>query len=679
MLVMNDNPILDKDDDALGRSDAARNFVQHIQALDVRAGAVVGILGAWGSGKTSFINLTRNIFNEIDFQIIDFNPWMFSGTEQLVQSFFIELASELKVSLGHAKIGKALEEYGTALSGMSWLPAIGTWVSRGQNLIKLIGIHLQKKNQGIKEHRVKLEEELSKLDKPIVVVLDDIDRLTSSEIRDIFRLVRLTARFPNLIYLVAFDRSRVEKALGDDGISGRDYLEKILQIVVDLPEIPDNILAKQTLIALDETLASIENPGHLDERVWQDIFLDIIKPTLRNMRDVRRYVSTVYGTVCSLGGQVALADVLALEAIRIFLPDVFKLFHGAIEGLTKLFEPPYGLLSDDPPSLKIQIDDLIEAAGTHADVVRALLELIFPAGSRYITGTKYAASYDGLWLQDRRVANKIMFMFYLERVQGKEFQAFLHAEQAFKCMANRNDFESYLRSIEIGLVLDVIATLEIYEKQYSPEHVVPGVIVLLNLLSDLPKRQLGNFEWSELLVVTRVTFRLLRSLKSKDAVEKAVRLILPELNSLSAKLELIVDIGYRPKEGHELVSEQAATEFERNWRDEVRAAPANDLSRERETIRILLTAKRDSDSSETQVSIDSSPALTLSVLKGATIESTTQAVGSRHVRRSYRLDWDGLIELYGNETILKERISELESSKLEGAEEVLELTKKHLT
>ncbi|MBM7331832.1 hypothetical protein JS562_54830 [Agrobacterium sp. S2] len=56
---------------------------------------------------------------------------------------------------------------------------------------------------------------------------DDIDRLTTGEIRDIFKLVRLTASFPNVVYILAFDRARVEQALGGEwsvrpGVSRED-------------------------------------------------------------------------------------------------------------------------------------------------------------------------------------------------------------------------------------------------------------------------------------------------------------------------------------------------------------------------------------------------------------------------------------------------------------------------
>ena len=136
--------------------------------------------------------------------------------------------------------------------------------------------------------------------------------------------------------MVSCDRLRVEQALGErgQGLSGRDYLEKIIQWCYDLPEVPSHLLAQQLYEAIEHSLADIENPGPFDGEVWADIRADIVQPLIRNMRDVRRYAIAIRETVGGLDGQVALADTLALEAIRLFLPDVFRLLPGAIDGLT---------------------------------------------------------------------------------------------------------------------------------------------------------------------------------------------------------------------------------------------------------------------------------------------------------------------------------------------------------
>src|SRR6266480_496993 len=234
-VIRGDNPIRRIKDDTLGREEPARSFAKQVLGVDAGEGVVVGVLGPWGSGKTSFINLARIEFEQAGVPIIDFNPWMFSGAQQLVEYFFIELAAQLKVRKGLSDIGKSLEEYGEMFSGAGWVPVIGPWIERGRGVARIVSKILQRRKEGIGGRRDKLRHALGNLKTPIVVVLDDIDRLSSPEIRDVFKLVRLTASFPNVVYLVAFDRIRVEQALSEEGVPGRDYLEKILQVAVDLP------------------------------------------------------------------------------------------------------------------------------------------------------------------------------------------------------------------------------------------------------------------------------------------------------------------------------------------------------------------------------------------------------------------------------------------------------------
>lgn len=57
-----DNPIRHAKDDALGRAATASAFARQVLSLDASEGVVVGVLGAWGSGKISFINMARDDF-----------------------------------------------------------------------------------------------------------------------------------------------------------------------------------------------------------------------------------------------------------------------------------------------------------------------------------------------------------------------------------------------------------------------------------------------------------------------------------------------------------------------------------------------------------------------------------------------------------------------------------------
>lgn len=662
-----DNPIRHPEDDTLGRTAVAESFVRQVLALDTTEGVVVGVIGAWGSGKTSFVNLARREFAQADVHILDFNPWMFSGTQQLVKHFFDELTAQLreKDRPDLAEIGKVLDDYSDVFTGVARVAT------------KILGKFLQRKKTGVGQSRVRVEKILSNLDKPLIVVLDDIDRLLTSEIRDVFRLVRLTANFPNIVYVVAFDRSRVEKALAEQGMPGRDYLEKILQVAIDLPVIPDRVLHQQIFSAIEEALSDIEDTGPFDEQVWPDVFMEIIQPLIRNMRDVCRYAAAIHGTVTDLHGEIALADVLALEAVRVFLPDVFTNLYGALGSLTSTSGHAYGN-REVTEQHKRRINQLIDVSETHEKIVRAMISRLFPTAGQYIGGTHYDGTWKNKWIKERRVAHEDILALYLEHVVGDSLLAFLDAERAWTRMDDRDAFDGYLRSLDVTRLQDVISSLEIYEDQFSPEHVVPGTIVLLNLLPDIPERQREMFGLGTRMTVTRVTYRLLRSLKNPVAVEAATRQILPELKFLSSKMEIIYTIGYQGNDGHKLVSEEAAMEFEKVWRDEVRSASPDDLSREKIILSILLKTKRLTGPLENSLYIDSSPKLTLALLRAAWSETLHQSMGSRAVRRSPRLAWKTLIDIYGDEATLKARVESLKEAHPEDADELLALAEKYI-
>lgn len=456
--VISDNPITLLQDDTLGRAEFSQSFAQQILSLDTRSGNVVGVLGPWGSGKTSFVNLARNEFQNAGVAILDFNPWMFSGAVQLIESFFNELAAQLKMKTELLELGKELEEYGELFSEMAWLPFVGPWIERGRGTVKIISQILQKRKEGVGGRRAKIEKVLRDLNKKIIIVLDDIDRLSTSEIRDIFKLVRLTANFPNIIYIVAFDRARVEEALSEQGIPGRDYLEKILQVTVDLPAIPSQVLNKQITLAIDQSLNAIEKTGLFNEQAWPDVFIEIIRPLIRNMRDVRRYAISIKVTVSALDGNVELTDVLALEAIRIFIPNVFILLHENIEALTTT--SGIGYRERDSQQSKGRIENLVKAAGKNSEIVLALIERLFPAAQRHIGGSNYGYEWKKEWLQNRRVAHENVLRLYLEYLVGEELKVFFNAEQAWVYMDNRDLLEGYLHSLDSTILRMLLLRLK---------------------------------------------------------------------------------------------------------------------------------------------------------------------------------------------------------------------------
>jgi hypothetical protein len=655
-----DRPIEGAADDTLERANSAEKFARNVLSLDSSHGLVVGVLGPWGSGKTSYINLARNTFRAGDAQVVDFNPWMFSGIDRLVDAFFGEISAELKLLPQLSEAGKQLEEYGELLSGLGWVPIVGAWTERARIAMRLIGGGLKKSKGGTTARRHQVERALSKLTKPLIVILDDIDRLTTQDIRQVFQLVRLTASFPNVVYVLAFDRLRVEHALTEDGVPGRAYLEKILQLAIDLPVVSGEVLQSKIFEALDVALTPIDNVGKLDQDVWPNLFFNIIRPLLGSMRDVSRYALAVRSTAAALEGQIALADVLALEAVRIFMPDFFALLPTSIDAVTSVRDG----VSDGKSNQhhKGLVDGLCRSAGDRGDVARAVLKELFPASRRYIDNYHYGYDSKAQWLRNRRVAHESLLRLYLERVPSLALRAHLAAEHAFEILADRNALDQFLRSVPHNLIEDVISGLEVFEDEYRPEHVVPGVITLLNFMPDIPERPRGMFDFGSGLKVTRVTYRLLRSLKEPVDIERAVRLILPELKHPSLQWEVISDVGHREGAGHHLIGEHTAAALESEWRERVRNAAAGQLEADPDLLSVFLFAQQNVAEGEVILTVPDDASITRKLLRNARSDTLSQYADSYAVRREPRLAWEALVRVFGGEAVLAERIDRLLSS-----------------
>jgi hypothetical protein len=645
--------------------------------LDCSKGLVVGVLGPWGSGKTTFVNYARPALREGSTALLDFNPWMFSGHEALVEPFFVELSSELRVKgdrLG--KIGEALAEYGESFSGLGWLPVVGPWIERGRGAGKVLGKFLSRRREGSATRRETLEGELRGLGAPIVVVLDDIDRLSTEEIREIFKLVRLTASLPNVLYVVAFDRARVEEALGEEGISGRDYLEKILQVAVDLPVVPAGTLISQAAKAAARAVAGGE-VRELEDDAWTDLMIEVIAPLLSNMRDVRRWASSIFLTVDSLGPEIALADLLAIEAVRTFMPDLYAELPHSVEALCTPGE--IGSPREQSEVLKRQVGKLIEAGGEeHEAVAVAMIRLLFPFARRHIENNNYGPDWQRTFLRDRRLAHRSVLSLYLERVAGSDLAGDSAAEGAWERFTDEQALESYLRAIPEARREDTIRALEAYEEEYAPEMVVPACTALLNVGDDLPERSRGFLGLDASLVVGRVVVRLLRVLPGRPETDAAVDSIYGALRTLTAKYELLRIAGVAEESSRELLSEEAKEALGSRFSVDVAATPSAGLVGERELARVIHRARLYADPEAPRIEIPPDPEVTMTMLASASTEQQSQTLGSHAVRRTPVFAWDALVDLYDSEQVLIERIEELKASEVEIKEELKELIDRYL-
>ncbi|MHA3019669.1 KAP family P-loop NTPase fold protein [Mycobacterium sp. BMJ-28] len=678
MATAGDNPINSKNDDLLRRAPVATALAREIRRVDSSEGYVFGVIGPWGSGKTSVLNMMQEELNaEPAYTVVNFNPWMFSGTEQLVEGFFHELSSQLKESNREkfGNIASTIDTYANLFSPLSLVPWVGAWYDRFLKVTKAARQYAESNRSSVNAKRNELRKLLSQLDQPIVITIDDIDRLSSSEIKDLFKLVRLTGNFPNLVYVLAFDRQRVEEALKDSGVEGRAYLEKIVQQGVRVPDVSKGDLITQLGDALSEATSDIEEFTHFNQNAWADLLAEVVAPLVRNMRDVRRYAAS-FGTVArDLGDSMEVADLLALEAVRVFLPDRFELLAQSQDALTTYRERQQA-------EYEGQIKAIVEGDEPTHSVMTSLIKRVFPHAARYVGGTMYDSGWESTWLRERRAAHADILHLYFERTAPEALSYYWDAEKAYSMLERHDELDTFLRSLDVSSLDRVVSALQHFEQDFTKASVVPASTVLLNLIDSLPDGPRRSFFHLEPEARVRITvYRLLQKLESAGETEDAVAQILPNLPTLSSKFLLISLVGHRDGIGHKLVPEDAETALESTIVADISAASAETLAKEWDVLRILSTPVYWELRESPVLSDFSYPPLHKAVLLKAQSHVASQMVGNRAVDITTRLHWETLERIYGDTGGLQRAIESVETLATDNDEElnsVVALAKKYL-
>ena len=446
-----DSPINSPDEDILDHDVFAKSIARCILGIKNANGGAIAIHGPWGSGKSSVINLVRHELksSEESVIIISFSSWNYRFEDGIVAGFFQELYLGLvrnpnisALNLRRIKrLGLYVKKVTSVSSSLVSIPILGAAVSVTSDFID----YLFNKDQRIEDIQREIGEELMKEDKRILVIIDDIDRLSKEEAIAVFRLIKSVGRLKNVIYLLAYDREITERMIKDIyPFEGSHYLEKIIQVNFSLPMPDRSILIKMLSIGLDKIFGN--EMSHNSKRT-HTIISEIVVPELKTPRDVYRLINMLAVTYQSVEGSVNIVDFIALETIRLFRPHIYYLIQSNKSILTE-FEDPI-LDKDD---LEAFVDGVIlggEPKSSRAMWKKALMK-IFPVLN--FEFSEFAYSYVQEWNQEKRVCSELNFDKYFnfsvvgDVVSDIEFQEF--ARQAGDGGYIKSILRSYAATID---------------------------------------------------------------------------------------------------------------------------------------------------------------------------------------------------------------------------------------
>lgn len=334
------NPQSALGNDRLSRRGFAEAAAAALRKVPSSAGMVVSIEGVWGSGKTSALAMIEEILNRpTDIPnpvIVHFNPWLVGEKDALLRHFLSRIAGAIKLS-DHSrdggKVAKEIKAYAKAFDLVKLIPGAEPWASMIKSVVEAAGDALgaiaEYKTPDIEAYKLRVETALREFNRPIIVFIDDIDRLFPSEVFEMVRIIKAVGELPRIGYVLAWDSAYVSSALEKLGVPyANSYLDKVVQVRMPLPSL--SLSARKKLIekALDEL-----DPEALRQRFSKQherlahLYHSGLRDLLDQPRDIARVFNAVRMMEPLLRDEIVFSDILGLAALSVKAPLVFELLR----------------------------------------------------------------------------------------------------------------------------------------------------------------------------------------------------------------------------------------------------------------------------------------------------------------------------------------------------------------
>lgn len=346
-LIANERAIVSKEEDLLNFYPFAEKVQKVIQGYSNNPEPLtIGIYGKWGTGKTSFLNLVKKhieLFQkdkrEKDKPYIrfDYNPWIYQNKEEMLFDFFESLYRKLVYSRDSnlVKAGKFIKKYSRYLKAVKLSTTVGIpkIFNKGvtiepYEILKRLGEDLEGEEKSLDELKSQIDNVLEESDKKIVIFIDDVDRLDKDEIFTLFKLIKVNADFKNLIFIICLDDGYVAKAIykryGKNKKAGKDFIEKIINIPIELPLIEDFDLDNFLKQKVKDVFKNKSKDINYKQADYEELLASLRVKYFDSPREIIRIVNSFAVSFYAIGDEVNIHDLFWIEYLKIKYNEVYK-------------------------------------------------------------------------------------------------------------------------------------------------------------------------------------------------------------------------------------------------------------------------------------------------------------------------------------------------------------------
>lgn len=346
--MIEDTPLNTAKSDRLGFGEMARHLASSFLQNDLSRGFVVGVEGAWGSGKSSLVNLALEelIKQREGPKVVRFAPWLVGNRNELLAQLFSDLEPVIleSVPASEREETKAiLVRYAQVSSGLAVLAELAEagglpWAGFAARFFRKSGGKAAKISENsLGDLNEDLRKKLKKLNHPIIVFVDDLDRLEPTEAVEVLRLVKAVADFPHVAYVLAYDIEVLDRSIQQAiGVSdGGAYLEKVVQASFKVPKAMSfdlrNWLKSEVLKLLEGLDMNSQSTDRLDSvfRQWCGQFIE-------TPRDVIRVLNSLRLNFMPVRDQVDPGDMVFLQMVRTKNRTLFNWIESYVSELSAI-------------------------------------------------------------------------------------------------------------------------------------------------------------------------------------------------------------------------------------------------------------------------------------------------------------------------------------------------------
>lgn len=336
---LNDQAIKSKEEDLLGINTSAERFADRVLNGGSPDSLVFGIDAPWGIGKSGFINLCCDYWQHTAHPkpiVHRFEPLRYINTTNLVEKFIFELMDTIQENIFDPSIHSLFSKYLRMI--------------KGKNEFSLLGFKFElEKNSGAVDKTLEtLKVRLAELDRKIIIVIDDLDRLSWAEVKSILYAIKQSFLLPNVSYVLCYDTENLAslKETYDEAEQVKEFLEKYVNVKIGLyldSETLANFVSSNISDAINKNLQldahlldQIKQALKALEGIYRSNEFVFYQPFLGDIRKLKRLINTMMlfeiQSTDFNNSDYNKRDLLHLLLVYINYPNIFRTIYNAETG-----------------------------------------------------------------------------------------------------------------------------------------------------------------------------------------------------------------------------------------------------------------------------------------------------------------------------------------------------------